>query len=94
MNKKFIVELIESEDYTYVYNVLFHPSPILYVGDKALSKGGAGPYEIGGLFSNLSVLKKITRVVVYTDFIGEALEAILLELHKDCNYIPVKVISI
>ena len=81
---KLFIEVVHSENHQSVYHVQFHPSPILYMGNKELAKGGQGPYDSSGLLRHLTESRTLGEVNLYTNLPQKHFEQIMEGFQKDC----------
>lgn len=81
---KVIIEIVHNVDYQSVYHLQFHPSPILFCGNKEVASGNGQPFGTEGIFKHLGGIEKIERVNIYTNLPSENLDEVIRGFLKDC----------
>ena len=81
---KVIIEIVHNVDYQSVYHLQFHPSPILFCGNKEIATGNGQPFGTNGILKHLKKFEEIENVNIYTNLNSSNLDELLAGFKEDC----------
>jgi hypothetical protein len=81
---KVIIEIVHNVDYQSVYHLQFHPSPILFCGNKEIATGNGQPFGTNGILTHLKKFEEIKNVNIYTNLNSSNLDELLVGFKEDC----------
>lgn len=80
---KVIIEIVHNIDYQSVYHLQFHPSPILFCGNRQIATGNGEPFGTEGIFKYLRGIENVDRVNIYTNLRIKELDEVIKGFKKD-----------
>lgn len=91
---KVIIEIVHNVDYQSVYHLQFHPSPILFCGNKEITSGNGQPFGTVGIFKHLRDVEKIEKVNIYTNLSTKDLDELMEGFRMDAPQAQFKIYKI